>query len=316
MVPGKVRMYVCGITVYDYCHIGHMRMMVAFDVVRRYLQSERLCDVTFVRNITDIDDKIIRRAAENRRAGRGADRAVHPGHGRGCRGAGRRTPDHEPRATQFVPQIVALIEKLIARGHAYVAAQWRRDVLGGQLSRLRPALRQAPGGSARRRARRGGRSQARSAGFRAVEAVEARRTQLAIRPGAPGRPGWHIECSAMSMALLGEHFDIHGGGMDLKFPHHENEIAQSCGASRPAVRQLLDAQRLRAMSTARRCPSRSATSSRCARCCRTCGIRRCCATSCVASHYRGPINYSLENLQQADATLVRSLQRAARAARR
>src|SRR6187551_266371 len=227
--PGKVRMYVCGITVYDYCHIGHMRMMVAFDVVQRYLRYGGLA-VNYVRNITDIDDKIIRRAAENGETIDTLTARFIRAMDEDAATLGVARPDHEPRATQHLPQIVALIEKLIERGHAYVGGNG--DVMYsvssfegyGQLS--------------------GKRLEDLRAGSR-VEVDEAKRDPLDFvlwkqsKPGEPswpspwgaGRPGWHIECSAMAMRHLGETFDIHGGGMDLIFPHHENEIAQSCGAT-------------------------------------------------------------------------------------
>jgi len=298
--PGKVRMYVCGITVYDYCHIGHMRMMVAFDVVQRYLRYGGLA-VNYVRNITDIDDKIIRRAAENGETIDTLTARFIRAMDEDAATLGVARPDHEPRATQHLPQIVALIEKLIERGHAYVGGNG--DVMYsvssfegyGQLS--------------------GKRLEDLRAGSR-VEVDEAKRDPLDFvlwkqsKPGEPswpspwgaGRPGWHIECSAMSIALLGEHFDIHGGGMDLKFPHHENEIAQSCGAtgrqfanywmhngfvnvdSEKMSKSLGNFFTVREVLPHLRHPE----------------VLR---YFLVASHYRGPINYTLENLQQADATL-------------
>ena len=229
ITPGALRMYVCGLTVYDYVHIGHARMLTVFDMVSRYLRY-RGYRLTYVRNITDIDDKIIRRAAENGETPEALTNRFIAAMHEDCARLGILPPDAEPRATQYVPQIIAMVEELIARGHAYVGADG--DVLYsvasfgpyGRLSGKRLAdLR---------------------AGAR-VEVDEAKRDPLdfvlwkGAKPGEPwwdspwgrGRPGWHIECSAMSTALLGAHFDIHGGGMDLKFPHHENEIAQSCGAS-------------------------------------------------------------------------------------
>ncbi len=226
--PGKVRMYVCGMTVYDYCHVGHARSVVVFDAVVRYLRW-RGYDVTYVRNITDIDDKIIRRATEN---GEGIDsltaRFVAAMH-EDFAALGVAPPDAEPRATGTIAGIVALVEQLIARGYAYRAANG--DVYY-DVSRFE---------------RYGRLSNKRLEDLRAGERVavdEAKGDPLdfvlwkTAKPGepawdspwGPGRPGWHIECSAMSRACLGEHFDIHGGGMDLKFPHHENEIAQSEGA--------------------------------------------------------------------------------------
>jgi cysteinyl-tRNA synthetase len=227
--PGKARMYVCGMTVYDYCHLGHARVMVVFDVIARHLRQSGY-DLTYVRNITDIDDKIIKRAQEN-----GEDytalterfiRAMHED----SAALGVLPPDQEPRATASMADIIRMIGTLIDRGHAYAAANGDvyYDVSSfagyGQLSGEQPdALR---------------------AGAR-VDVDEAKDDPLdfvlwkAAKPGepawdspwGPGRPGWHIECSAMSTCCLGEHFDIHGGGMDLKFPHHENEIAQSEGAT-------------------------------------------------------------------------------------
>ena len=243
ITPGELRMYVCGLTVYDYVHIGHARMLTVFDVVSRTLR-QRGYRLTYVRNITDIDDKIIRRAAENGESiGALTERFIAAMHA-DCAQLGILPPDFEPRATQYLPQIIVMVAELIARGYAYVAADG--DVLYsvtsfapyGQLSGKRLAdLR---------------------AGAR-VEVDEAKRDPLdfvlwkARKPGEPwwdspwgrGRPGWHIECSAMSTALLGTHFDIHGGGLDLKFPHHENEIAQSCAATGDEFVNLWMHERLR-----------------------------------------------------------------------
>jgi cysteinyl-tRNA synthetase len=226
---GKVGMYVCGMTVYDYCHLGHARVLVSFDVVVRYLRSQGY-EVTYVRNITDIDDKIIKRAAEN---GEPVDalterfiEAMHEDE----HALNVLPPDIEPRATQFVPPIVDMVQKLIDAGHAYVGdnSDVYYDVSSfegyGRLSNKRIAdLR---------------------AGSR-VEVDEFKDDPLdfvlwkAAKPGeptwdspwGPGRPGWHIECSAMSTQSLGNTFDIHGGGMDLQFPHHDSEIAQSEAAT-------------------------------------------------------------------------------------
>ncbi len=298
--PGVVRMYVCGITVYDYCHIGHMRMLVAFDVVQRYLRYSGY-RVDYVRNITDIDDKIIRRAAERGEAIDVLTACYIAAMDEDAAQLGVAKPDHEPRATAYVPQIVALIEALIARGHAYAAGNG--DVMYSVTS------------FANYGALSGKRLEDLRAGAR-VDVDEAKRDPLDFvlwkqsKPGEPswpspwgaGRPGWHIECSAMSMALLGEHFDIHGGGMDLKVPHHENEIAQSCGAtghkfanywlhngfvnvdSEKMSKSLGNFFTLREVLPHLRHPE----------------VLR---YFLVASHYRGPINYTLENLQQADATL-------------
>jgi len=226
---GKVSIYVCGITVYDFCHLGHARAYIVFDVVTRYLRR-RGYRVTHVRNITDIDDKIIQRANENGEpitalTGRFIQ-AMHEDFD----ALGILPPEHEPRATDSIDGIIELIKELVRKGHAYAAENG--DVYYavasfpeyGRLS--------------------GKRLEDLRAGAR-VEVDSSKRDPLdfvlwkAAKPGEPawespwgkGRPGWHIECSAMSMGLLGKHFDIHGGGMDLKFPHHENEIAQSCGAT-------------------------------------------------------------------------------------
>ncbi|HIF9111693.1 TPA: cysteine--tRNA ligase [Photobacterium damselae] len=226
--PGKVGMYVCGVTIYDLCHIGHGRTFVSFDVVSRYLRYLGY-DLTFVRNITDIDDKIIKRAAEN---GETCDslteRLIGEMHA-DFDALGMKRPDVEPRATAFISEIIALCERLIERGFAYVADNG--DVMFevskfkdyGRLSKQ--DLDQLQAGAR-------------------VDIELAKRSPLDFvlwkmsKPGeptwespwGPGRPGWHIECSAMNSAILGDHFDIHGGGSDLQFPHHENEIAQSCCA--------------------------------------------------------------------------------------
>jgi len=225
--PGKVRMYVCGMTVYDYCHLGHARVLVVFDAIVRYLR-ERGFDVTYVRNVTDIDDKIIKRAQENDEDFHALTQRFTQAMHEDAEALGVQPPDQEPRATATMEEIITMVEKLIERGFAYVAdnGDVYYDVSRfegyGQLSGEQPDdLR---------------------AGAR-VQVDEAKDDPLdfvlwkSAKPGEPswsspwgeGRPGWHIECSAMSTCTLGNHFDIHGGGMDLKFPHHENEIAQSEG---------------------------------------------------------------------------------------
>ena len=212
----NVRLYVCGMTVYDYCHIGHARVLVVFDVVYRYLcQLYGKDKVTYIRNITDIDDKIIHRANEN---GEDADLL------------GVIRPNNEPRATLHMQQIIDMIVALVDKGYAYAASNGDvyydvskfenyGQLSGKQLEDLRAGER--------------------------VDVDEAKDDPLdfvlwkAAKPDEPswdspwgkGRPGWHIECSAMSTHCLGNHFDIHGGGLDLQFPHHENEIAQSCAAT-------------------------------------------------------------------------------------
>ena len=227
--PGEARLYVCGMTVYDYCHLGHARMLVAFDMVQRWLRA-RGYRVTYVRNITDIDDKILRRALEQ-----GEDVGALTARfiqlmDEDMEALGVQKPDHEPRATQYVPQMLEMIGKLQQKGLAYQAAS----------GDVNYAVRKFPGY---------GRLSGRSLDdLRAGERVDVDATKhdpldfvlwKRAKPGelkwsspwGEGRPGWHIECSAMSCALLGEHFDIHGGGEDLQFPHHENEIAQSEGVS-------------------------------------------------------------------------------------
>ena len=227
--PGKVRMYVCGMTVYDYCHLGHARVLVVFDMITRWLRASGY-EVDYVRNITDIDDKIIKRANENGEPYTAlTQRFIDAMHVDGA-ALGVLPPDHEPRATEYVGKMLDMIQALIDRGHAYPAANG--DVYYAVQSF-------APYG------RLSGKS---LDDLRAGERVEVdpnKRDPMdfvlwkAAKPGEPswpspwgaGRPGWHIECSAMGSDLLGPHFDIHGGGQDLQFPHHENEIAQSEGAS-------------------------------------------------------------------------------------
>ncbi len=229
--PGHVRMYVCGMTVYDLCHIGHARMMVAFDVVYRWLRAQGW-RVTYVRNITDIDDKIIKRALERGMSIRALTDEMIAAMHRDIGALGVLPPTHEPRATAYVPQMVDMIVQLQAKGLAYRAGSGDVDF----------AVRKFPGY---------GKLSGRSVDeLRAGERVAVGDDKLdpldfvlwkAAKPDepsdarwdspwGPGRPGWHIECSAMACALLGETFDLHGGGLDLQFPHHENEIAQSEGA--------------------------------------------------------------------------------------
>ena len=229
--PNHVRMYVCGITVYDLCHVGHARMMLAFDVVYRWLVASGY-RVTYVRNITDIEDKIIKRAVEQgisiRQLTDQMIAAMHADIG----AMGLAIPTAEPRATDYVPQMLSLIAQLEAKGLAYRSAGGdvnfavRRfagygKLSGKSLDELRAGERVAVLGD-----KEDPLDFVLWKGAKPSEPEEAKWDS----PAGPGRPGWHIECSAMSCALLGEHFDIHGGGMDLQFPHHENEIAQSEGA--------------------------------------------------------------------------------------
>lgn len=231
---GKVGMYVCGITVYDLCHIGHGRTFVAFDVISRYLRYSGY-QLKYVRNITDVDDKIIKRANERGETiDQLTDRMIAEMH-QDFAALGILPPDSEPRATRHIADIITLTEKLLARGHAYVAdnGDVMFDVMTnknyGQLSRQ--DLEQLQAGAR-------------------VEVTEVKKNPMDFvlwkmaKPGEPGwdspwgmgRPGWHVECSAMNCQQLGSHFDIHGGGSDLMFPHHENEIAQStCAHDGPYV---------------------------------------------------------------------------------
>ncbi len=231
--PGLVKLYVCGITAYDYCHIGHARSALVFDMLVRYLRY-RDYRVTFVRNFTDIDDKIIKRAAEQQTSCEElSERFIREFHNDM---AALKTvkPDIEPKATEHVGQIIALIEELIAKGLAYQSGgdvYYRVESFAGygklsgrQLSDMQAGARVS------------------------VNEEKENPMDFALwkgsKPGEPtwespwgqGRPGWHIECSAMSREYLGDTFDIHGGGKDLVFPHHENEIAQSEGRQRPALR--------------------------------------------------------------------------------
>jgi cysteinyl-tRNA synthetase len=303
ITPGEVRMYVCGMTVYDFIHVGHARMMIAFDVVNRYLRH-RGYRVTYVRNVTDIDDKIIRRAAENGEPiGALTERFITAMHA-DCDALRVARPDFEPRATQYLPAIIDMIAQLIERDYAYAAPNGdvmyavAKFVGYGRLSGKRLAdLR---------------------AGAR-VEVDESKRDPLDFvlwkhakagepawdSPWGSGRPGWHIECSAMSVALLGSHFDIHGGGLDLKFPHHENEIAQTCAATGDRFAEIwmhngfvnIDNEKMSKslgnFFTVREVLGKAVRHPEVLR------------YFFLSSHYRGPINYSLEQLEQADAALGR-----------
>ena len=231
--PGHVRMYVCGITVYDLCHIGHARSAVAFDVARRWLEGRGL-RVTFVRNITDIDDKIIRRALENGEPIRQLTTRMIGEMYADFDALGIARPTHDPRATDYVPEMLGIVSQLEGRGLAYRAPSGdvnyavRRFAGYGKLSGK--SLDDLQAGE--RVAVDGGKGDPLDfVLWKAAKPEEPPDAQFDGGAYGRGRPGWHIECSAMSCALLGETFDIHGGGADLIFPHHENEIAQSEGAS-------------------------------------------------------------------------------------
>jgi cysteinyl-tRNA synthetase len=298
--PGEVRMYVCGITVYDYIHIGHARMLTVFDLVQRYLRSCGL-KVTFVRNITDIDDKIIQRAQEGGENWIDLARRFTTAMHEDCALLGLDPPDIEPRATDYIPDIVAMTQTLIDKGYSYRAANG--DVMY--------SVRKFPNYGAL-----SGRNIDESRAGARVQVDEFKHDPLDFvvwkhaKPGepswpspwGPGRPGWHIECSAMSTALLGTYFDLHGGGMDLKFPHHENEIAQSCAAcDAPFVNVWMHngfvniddekmSKSLGNFFTVRDVLAKL----------RDPEVLR---FFLLSSHYRGPINYSAAQLAQADETL-------------
>jgi len=299
--PNEVRMYVCGMTNYDYIHVGHARMLTVFDMVQRYLRGSGY-KVTYVRNITDIDDKIIDRAAANGENWADLARRFTVAMHEDCETLGLQKPDLEPRATEFIAPIIEMIQKLIDKGYAYAAANGdvmysvRKFAGYGRLS-----------GKKIDDLRAGSRVQIDDAKQDPHDFVmwkHAKPTEPSWpSPWGEGRPGWHIECSAMSTTLLGDYFDLHGGGEDLKFPHHENEIAQSCAAcdsrfvrvwmhngfvrvndekmskslgnfftAREVIKTLRDPEVLRFF--------------------------------LLSSHYSGPINYSAAQLAQADETLL------------
>jgi cysteinyl-tRNA synthetase len=230
--PGKVGIYLCGLTVQSAPHIGHLRSGINYDVLRRWLLHAGY-DVTFIRNITDIDDKILLKAIEAGRPFWSIAYANELALAAAYRSLGVLPPTYEPRATGHIPEIHELIQKLIADGHAYQASDGSGDVYFdvmsyrdyGALSGQRPDAMQAAGDGPER-AKRDPHDFALWKGIKPEEPADASWPS----PWGPGRPGWHIECSAMCWRYLGEEFDIHGGGLDLTFPHHENEIAQSRAA--------------------------------------------------------------------------------------
>ena len=298
---GKVRMYVCGMTVYDYCHVGHARVLVVFDTVVRYLRARGFA-VSYVRNITDIDDKIINRARENGESVVALSTRYIAAMHEDARALGVLPPDEEPRATAAMGQIIGMIQRLLDKGYAYGTPQG--DVYyrvsrfaaygklsGKQLGELRAGERVA------------------------VDAAKEDPLDFvlwkAAKPHEPcwdapwgaGRPGWHIECSAMSTHCLGDHFDIHGGGMDLMFPHHENEIAQSEAATgHPFVNvwmhngfvQINEEKMSKSLGnffTVREVLKQYRPE-----------VLR---YFILSSHYRSPLNYSTVNLDNAQAALER-----------
>jgi cysteinyl-tRNA synthetase len=299
--PGKAGLYVCGITIYDYCHVGHARTYVAFDVINRYLRFLGY-DVTYVRNITDVDDKIIKRAAENNESCDALTERFTQAMHADFTALGLMPADIEPRVTTHMAEIIALIETLVAKGYAYVASDG--DVLFdvskyeayGELSQQNLEMLQS--------------------GSR-VEVADNKDDPLdfvlwkGAKPGEPfwqspwgnGRPGWHIECSAMSAKHLGEHFDIHGGGSDLQFPHHENEIAQStCAHGHKYVNTWIhtgmvqvDKEKM-SKSLGNFFTVKDVLAEYNAEAVRY---------FLLSSQYRSQLNYSAENLQQAHAALGR-----------
>ena len=301
LVDGKIDMYVCGITIYDYCHIGHARTFVGFDVIVRYLRHIGY-DLKYVRNITDVDDKIIKRANENGESINDLTTRMTKAMHEDFDSLNMLRPDVEPTVTNHMDEIIAMVERLITKGHAYVAADG--DVLFdvstfeqyGALSQQDLTMLQA--------------------GSR-VEVAQDKQDPLDFvlwkkakpeepswsSPWGEGRPGWHIECSAMSSKHLGEHFDIHGGGSDLQFPHHENEIAQSCCANNGKyvntwihtgmvqVNKEKMSKSLNNFFTVRDVLKEYDAES----------VRY----FLISGHYRSQLNYSQENLEQARSSLER-----------
>lgn len=297
----KVKLYVCGQTVYDHCHIGHARSMLVFDMVTRYLRSQNIT-VTFVRNITDIDDKIIKRANENHETCDAlTERFIESMHD-DEKALGLMPLDHEPRATQFIQPIITLIQKLVDEGFAYTAGNGdvcfavRKFKEYGKLAKrdIEKLI----------------------AGAR-IDINEGKNDPLDFvlwklsKPNEPvwespwgnGRPGWHIECSAMAATILGQPFDIHGGGMDLKFPHHENEIAQSeCAYHKPFANTWMHvgllnvngekmSKSLNNFFTIKEVLEKHPVEV----------IRY----FMLSAHYRSPVDYSDESMHQASAALTR-----------
>jgi cysteinyl-tRNA synthetase len=244
IVAGQVRMYVCGMTVYDFCHLGHARVMIVFDMVTRWLRASGY-QVSYVRNITDIDDKIIKRALENKEPIAVLTQRFIDAMHEDAKILGLLPPDHEPRATQYIAQMQDMIGRLINQQMAYQAEDGDVNyavrqfpsygkLSGKSIDELNAGERVAIGS--------GKRDPLDFVLWKSAKADEPSDTRWSS-PWGEGRPGWHIECSAMSCELLGQHFDIHGGGADLQFPHHENEIAQSEGAlygSRPVTNPFVN----------------------------------------------------------------------------
>lgn len=301
IVPGKVGMYVCGVTVYDYCHIGHARVMVVFDTVVRHLRA-RGFEVNYVRNITDIDDKIINRAFENRESFQALTERFIAAMHEDEAALNVLRPDVEPKATEYIEQIKGMVQTLIDKGHAYAADNGdvyfkvkSFDTYGRLSGKKQDEL---------------------EAGAR-VEVNPHKQDPMdfvlwkASKENEPswhsqwgdGRPGWHIECSAMSKHCIGEHLDIHGGGMDLQFPHHENEIAQSeCAHGHHYVNTWMHVGFVRIDNEKM---SKSLNNFFTIREVLKEYHPEVIRYFLLSSHYRSPVNYSQENLQTAKTNITR-----------
>ena len=304
MQAGKVGMYVCGMTIYDYCHVGHARMMMAFDVAYRWLMASGY-DVNYVRNITDIEDKIIRRAVENGETIGELTARFTAYMDEDTRALGILPARQIPRATQYVGQMLALIEKLEDKGLAYQASDGDVNF----------AVRKFPGYG-----KLSGRSLDELRAGERVEVNTGKNDPLdfvlwkAAKPSEPveakwaskwgdGRPGWHIDCSAMACAILGEQFDIHGGGLDLQFPHHENEIAQSEGANgKPLANYWMHNGFLEVDNTKM---SKSLNNFFTIRDVLKSFDAEVIRFFMLRSHYRSPLNYSDMHLEEAKVALTR-----------
>jgi len=298
---GKVKMYVCGLTTYDYCHVGHARMLVAFDVVVRYLRHSGY-QVTYVRNITDIDDKILRRARENNELFSDLTQRFIDATHEDEDVLSVLRPDHEPRATAHIEQIIAIILKLIASDYAYRAdngdvyysvSQFKEY---GRLSNKNPEELLAGARIEIGEVKKDPRD---FALWKAAEDGDVGWDS----PWGYGRPGWHIECSAMATCCLGDSFDIHGGGSDLMFPHHENEIAQSEAATgKPFSHYWMHNGSVRVDNEKM---SKSLGNFFTVRDVLKKYKAEVLRYLLLASHYRSPINYSDQGLQQSEAALER-----------
>lgn len=297
----KVGLYVCGMTVYDLCHIGHARVLVAFDVMLRYLSMQGY-QVNYVRNITDIDDKIIKRAQENNESMSALTQRMITAMHEDFAQLNILPPTHEPRATDAIPQMLDLIQILLDKAYAYLAEngdicyavekfKTYGELAHQNLEKLRSGTRVAV-------------DMAKKDPLDFVLWKKAKPNEPSWEsPWGAGRPGWHIECSAMSMAALGEHFDIHGGGLDLVFPHHQNEIAQSEGAT--AKKFVNTWIHVGFVQTNRQKMSKSLGNFFTLRDVLKQYPAEVIRYFLVSSHHRSPINYSQENLQTAHAALQR-----------